>query len=269
MPTITEELTVQDGGVYEVILNAISSISVDLYSAANDTVSYTGVDGQTHTVTTDSDGHASTTINILSNGSTLTFTSSVAMDPGDLTSAYTKTINLTPSTTSVYVMPDHSFYWYGYGYSDISALASQVSGSNNVVAPALNKFTNYYKESLSNSNTVTGDIVFNSKINQSDGLKKLIAITKSGSAYSPNQYSSRIHMCLAQSNIGSVLGEETALTGNTVIQQSGSGTSTIGNVKIIATASDSGNISGYPVFEHYTTSNGNNNVEVYALYAEA
>lgn len=264
--TYSESIIVQP---YELELKSNIDLSVDVYSAANDTVSYTGLDGQTHTITTDSNGHASAIITIDPNGSTYTFLSSVAKNTTDLSSAYSKTIALTSTTSSIYIMPDHSFYWYGYGYSDISALASQVSGSNNVVAPALNKFTNYYKESLSNSSTATGDVVFNSRINQSDGLKKLIAITKSGSAYSPNQYSSQIDMYLAQSNTGSVLGKETALTGNTVIQQRGSGTSTIGNVKIIATASDSGNISGYPVFEHYTTQNGNNNVEVYALYAEA
>lgn len=254
---------------YELELKSNIDLSVDFYSAANDTVSYTGIDGETHTITTDSSGHATATITIMPSGSSLTFYSSVAKDTTDLSSVYSKTITLTSTTSSIYIMPDHSFYWYGYGYSDISALASQVSGSNYVDAPALNQFTNYYKESLSHSSTITGDVVFNSRINQSDGLKRLIVITKSGSAYSPNQYSSSIKMYLAQSNTGSVLGEETALTGNTVVQQRGSGTSTIGNVKIIATASDSGNISGYPVLEHYTTGNGNNNVEVYALYAEA
>lgn len=263
---ITETILIQP---FEVDLHAYVDLSVDVYSAANDTVSYTGIDGQTHTITTDSSGHATATITIMPSGSSLTFISSVAKDTTDLTSVYSKTITLTSTTSSIYIMPDHSFYWYGYGYSDISALASQVSGSNYVDAPTLNQYTNYYKESLTNSSTMTGDVVFNSRINQSDALNKLIVITKSGSAYSPNQYSSEIKMYLAQSNTGSVLGEETALTGNTVVSQRGSGTSTIGNVKIIATASDSGNISGYPVLEHYTTQNGNNNVEVYALYAEA
>lgn len=110
--TITESILVQE---YEVELNYATDITVDLYSAANDTVSYIGTDGNTHTVTTDSTGHAVTTITGISPTTpSITFTSSVAKDPDNLSNAYSKSIQLTKNTTEVYVMPDNVFYWWGY-----------------------------------------------------------------------------------------------------------------------------------------------------------
>lgn len=90
-------------------------ITVDVYSAANDTVSYVGVDGQTHTISTDSSGHASSTITIRANGSTLTFTSSIAKGPDNLLNSYSKSISLTSATSAIYVMPNKDvLYWWGY-----------------------------------------------------------------------------------------------------------------------------------------------------------
>ena len=121
--TYSESILVNN---FEVELKNNIDLAVDFYSAANDTVSYTGIDGQTHTITTDSSGHASATITIQPTGSSLTFTSSVADDitlpssgqqsyemPSSLGN-YSKTIALTSGTTEVYVMPDNVIYWYGY-----------------------------------------------------------------------------------------------------------------------------------------------------------
>ena len=75
------------------------SITVDIYSAASDTVTFTDRTGQ-KTVTS---------------GDSITFTSSVAKNPSDLSENYSKTVNVTSSTTAVYVMPnDNTLYWYGY-----------------------------------------------------------------------------------------------------------------------------------------------------------
>lgn len=114
--TYSESIVVQP---YEVELFSQVDITVDVYSAANDTVSYTGLDGQTHTITTDSSGHATATITIMSSGSSLTFTSSVAKNPNNLSNAYSKAITLTSTTTSVYVMPNNTKYWYGYNNGDL------------------------------------------------------------------------------------------------------------------------------------------------------
>ena len=108
---------------------SINTITVDFYSAASDTVSYVNpTDGLTHTVTTDSSGHATAQIAIVKGLPTsIAFTSSVAKDPANLSNYYSKTITLTDSTTFVYVMPDDFLYWYGtmnsaYGVGDCYTL---------------------------------------------------------------------------------------------------------------------------------------------------
>lgn len=101
------------------------TLSVDLYSAAQDTVSFTDDEG-VKTVITDTDGHATATIKILPTGKTITFTSSVALDPDNLDGShyYSKTVSVTTATTDVYVMPDNSLYWYGYTNNVESMLTS-------------------------------------------------------------------------------------------------------------------------------------------------
>lgn len=120
-------------------------LTIPVYSAANDTVSYTGIDGATHTITTDNSGQATATITINPNGSTLTFTSSVAKNPSNLSADYSKSITLNSSTTAIYVMPtDQNIYWYGF----IGAKCQSTTSGNgwswpnqSVAAPTYN--TNY------------------------------------------------------------------------------------------------------------------------------
>lgn len=88
--------------------------TITVYSAASDTLTFTDESGS-KTVTTDSSGVGSASVTILPNGSSITFTSSVAKNPSDLSANYSKTVNVTSSTTAVYVMPnDNTLYWYGY-----------------------------------------------------------------------------------------------------------------------------------------------------------
>ena len=108
---------------------ALKTITVDLYSAANDTVSYTNpFDGLSHTVTTDASGHALAEIAIRrKKTASVTFESSVAKNPTALENYYSKSIVLTEETTSIYVMPDDFIYWYGalnsaYGAGDLKSL---------------------------------------------------------------------------------------------------------------------------------------------------
>lgn len=120
--TYSESIVVQP---YDVELINKIDITVDVYSAANDTISYTGLDGQTHTITTDVNGHASAMITILATGSTFTFTSNVAKNPSNLSQNYSKSIGLTSSTTTVNVMPDGEvLYWYGYKGSNQQAIST-------------------------------------------------------------------------------------------------------------------------------------------------
>jgi len=143
--TYTETIVVTD---FTVNLTTLEDITVDFYSAAADTVSYTGVDGQTHTITTDNSGYARATITINTlNGSTFTFTSNVAKQPTNLSNSYTKQITLTKNTSSVYFMPDGTvMYWWGYkndlletcstanGWSGTSGMYDPTYNINNIVA---------------------------------------------------------------------------------------------------------------------------------------
>ena len=82
-----------------------------IHSAASDTLYY--IDGSNQTIgTTDTSGVGTVDWSNLPVGN-LTIYSSVANDPDDLTSAYSKTVRITPHTVEVYVMPDNALYWYG------------------------------------------------------------------------------------------------------------------------------------------------------------
>jgi len=111
--------TVSAETTYNVTIDTIITyhLTVDIYSAASDTLSYTDDNGA-QTVTTDSTGKAtgvSITITQPSVGvdPTITFTSSIAKDPTDLTADYSKSVTITENTTEIYVMPEGAVYWYG------------------------------------------------------------------------------------------------------------------------------------------------------------
>lgn len=113
-------------------LNSYKTITVTLYSAVNDIVSYTDVNG-IHYVNTNSSGIAeniSITFNLLSPN--MTFTSSVAKSTTSFSSAYTKTVSLTEGTTSIRIMPDNYIYWFGIINESVAfTKASQITLKRN------------------------------------------------------------------------------------------------------------------------------------------
>lgn len=118
-----EVYTLQFYGRHEAQTNII-------HSAASDTLYY--IDGSNQTIgTTDTSGVGSVTWSNVPVGN-LTIYSSVAHDPDDLTSAYSKTVRITPNTVEVYVMPDEvkTLYWYGYDSGDIEDCTSANGWSN-------------------------------------------------------------------------------------------------------------------------------------------
>jgi len=122
------EFSVSDEGTWTITCNGVSRTvnvvlnystqmtitkTITVYSAANDTVSFTDAAGS-KTVTTNSSGQGSVSITFIPNQS-ITFTSTVAKNPNNLSANYSKTITITESTTSVSVMPDGVvIYWWGY-----------------------------------------------------------------------------------------------------------------------------------------------------------
>ena len=102
---------------YESALTVTKTITV--YSATTDTVSFSDLTGA-KTVTTDANGVGSVSVKVLPGGTSITFTSSVADNPSDLSQKYSKTITVDKNTTSVYVMPGTPIYWYGWKKEELS-----------------------------------------------------------------------------------------------------------------------------------------------------
>lgn len=101
--------------------------TVTIYSAKEDTISYTDIDGVTQTITFAS-GETSkqVTITIEASGSSITFTSSVAKNPDNLSQDYSKTFTITTSTTEIYLMPDavKTLYWWGYESDNLEDMST-------------------------------------------------------------------------------------------------------------------------------------------------
>lgn len=95
-------------------LQTLAEITVTLYGAKEDTITFTDAAGVAHTeVFASGQTSKSVTLKILPSGSNITFTSSVSKNPSDLSQNYSKNVSLTNNTTAVYVMPDGAIYWYG------------------------------------------------------------------------------------------------------------------------------------------------------------
>ena len=113
--TVTEDVVITSSGQTESVNMVSKTITVDIYSAASDTVSFTDATGA-KTATTNSSGVASgVSIEFDLYDGNITFTSAVAKDPSNLSADYSKAITLTDSTTEIVLMPQkNNIYWYGY-----------------------------------------------------------------------------------------------------------------------------------------------------------
>ena len=128
--TNTETLTVDTATIYEVDIDeptpaptpptpSTVTVTLTVYSATEDTLSYTDIDGVTQTIVFASDQSSkSVDIEIAYEGSSLTFTSSIAKNPSNLSNDYSKTVAITRDTTEIYIMPNNALYWWGYMSDD-------------------------------------------------------------------------------------------------------------------------------------------------------
>lgn len=186
--TYTESVLVQN---INVELKSNIDVSVNFYSSANDTVSYVGLDGQSHTITTDIDGHATATITIDSSGSSFTFVSSVAKDPSNSSNYFSKILTLTPSTSNIYLMPDGNvFYWYGWKSANIQTAPykpSDTTSSNSSGTIEYN--TNSARLTAGNSSLNYSPFAFLSpEVTASDATCRLIGTQASGASNQTNLY---------------------------------------------------------------------------------
>ena len=96
-------------------LQTLATITVTIYGATEDTITFTDAASVSHTVVfATGQSSKSETLKVLPSGSSITFTSGVAKDPDNLSNDYTKTVTLTSASTEVYVMPDNALYWWGF-----------------------------------------------------------------------------------------------------------------------------------------------------------
>lgn len=139
------------------IANLYTGATVVIYSAANDTVTFTDNKG-THQITTNSTGRSDPVMIAASTTSPITFTSSVAKNPNNLSVNYTKSVAIYSTTTSVYVMPDGDvLYWFGYdnGIVDMTnANGWQNSAGSGYTVPTHN--TNYIDLNSVGTNNMCG-----------------------------------------------------------------------------------------------------------------
>jgi len=113
-------------------IQTLASITVTIYGAKQDTITFTDAAGVAHTVTFAAGATSkSETLKVNPTGTTsITFTSSVAKNPSNLSQNFSKTVSLTTSSTTVEVYPvsmSKVFYWYGF-YNE--SILNDVSDAN-------------------------------------------------------------------------------------------------------------------------------------------
>ena len=84
---------------------------ITIYSAAEDILYY--YDGSKKIEFCNTDLNGKGLCSVPTNGS-ITLYSSIAKNPTNLSNPYSKTVNITSSTTEIKLMPAKTLYWYGY-----------------------------------------------------------------------------------------------------------------------------------------------------------
>lgn len=178
---------------YPVVIDLNITVSITVYSATEDTISWTDESGSQ--VATFATGASSKQIDVVvaPNGQNVTFTSSVAKDleNADLTTAYSKTVNVTSSTTTIHLMPEWTVYWYGYEDDTFSLTPTNYKYSDwgsTATAPSATRNTNSIRYTVNGNQNGS---VFAGPFDMSlfNSVKILItnAEVKGGSSYSSKQ----------------------------------------------------------------------------------
>lgn len=128
-----------------VSLETLQTVTVTLYSATEDTVTFTDASGVQKTeVFASGQSSKQITVDIEPSGSSITFTSGVAKNPNNLSNYYSKTVLITSNTTDVYLMPDNALYWWGYESDNLEDCSSANGWSlNGLTFENPTKSTNY------------------------------------------------------------------------------------------------------------------------------
>lgn len=133
--------SVSEGGTWTITCNGVSRTvdvvleystqmaitkTITIYGAVEDTITFTDATGSKTCTFEIGQSSKSQSITFIPD-STITFTSTVSKNPSNLSANFTKTITMTDSITSIYVMPDNVMYWYGYSNGVVAINSTMIS----------------------------------------------------------------------------------------------------------------------------------------------
>lgn len=168
--------------VFNYTLTMAVTKTITVHSAANDTLYFVDAMGS-KTVTTDSSGQGSVTISVVL-GDSITFTSSVAKNPDALALDYSKAVVINANTTDVYIMPEHTLYWYGYNPSGLTGYPYDTNLS--VKTPTITNNTNSIRATIQ-GNFVKGVLASTNYYSMAD-VSNIKTIVTSATCIGSGQY---------------------------------------------------------------------------------
>ncbi len=159
-------------------LQTLTQITVTMYSAVEDTVTFTDKAGVAYTETF-ATGQSSKSVSFYINSSgssTIEFTSSVAKNPDNLSEPFSKSVTITSATTEIRVMPTdvNLLYWWGYVDSNCEDCTSTNGWTNASQYYPLTTPT-HNKNSIRLASTSSSSQAIGSKT--SDNVSKVVSIT--------------------------------------------------------------------------------------------
>lgn len=171
-----------------------TDVTCTFYGAVEDIISFTDAAGVSHLVTFATDASSKQeTFKIDPSGSSITFTSSVAKNPDNLSAPFSKLVTITSATTEIEMFPaarSKMLYWYGYMDNDLETLSSANGWSysgKTFTAPTYN--TNNIDCNGTVSSTVSG---VGTKTTKSSTIHAIVqGVTAGGVIYALLQASDR------------------------------------------------------------------------------
>ena len=257
VPYSTSATVVSLSTAVSAILQTNLTLTVTLYSAVEDTVTFTDASGAKTEVFASGQSSKSVSIDIPASGMSITFTSSVAKNPTDLSQYYSKTVTVNSGTTEVYVMPDGAITWFGCYKIPMENKAVRFGGGNTGLLNVTNNTNDVYIGG-NTSNNIGGSYITTQKIDFSlySTLKAYVKNAPTGntttSVVSINDSTNNTQPLVSGGTSIGIWSQNTHTTPNTVVSANlGSSTQ---NYVLINIWNDNGNAGAF--------------VDLYALWLE-
>ena len=181
VPYSTSATVVSLSTAVSAILQTNVTVTVTLYSAVEDTVSFTDSIGAKTVTFASGQSSKSASIVIPPSGMSITFTSSVAKNPNNLSQYYSKTITVNSGTTEVKVMLDNAIYWWG---NEVVAITTQKDTNGGVVT----KNTQDISIGSRTQSTASISQIRTTATQSLSGFSKISAIFKASDTVTESEY---------------------------------------------------------------------------------